>query len=443
MEPHPTDAGPRPAPSSSPPEPPAGSPRQLRRRPDDGHIAGVCAGLADYFNVDPVIVRIAAVVLLFTGSGAIAYALAWIFVPKASADEPNANRGPIDRRDRHTQIFGIALLALALSVIWGDWWSPGRRWFFPIGLIALGAWVLLRPDRDDEPTDPARPTWGWTATPTVPARVGVDPTAAEHDAETTEADTDTTEADTADGLPHDVLPDGEGDGEPPTPPWAYGESVPPVPRVPDAPVSTRRRRILGPIVFGALLIWSGLAWLFGVSLQNGLAVGLCLVGVGFVLGAFVGGSRVLILPALVVGAALAVTAVIDIPLTGPIGQQRWTPVRVADVTARHEVSVGEGTLDLTGVDVARGERLPVTASVGIGHLIVLVPRDLALDVTTTVGAGESRVLGVPESGVGVSTSRFDEAGTTGGTLVLDLQVGIGQIEVVREDSTRPSLSVPG
>ena len=69
--------------AAPPPHPPRGrpGPRRLRRRPDDGHIAGVCAGVAEYFNVDPVLVRIAAVVLLFSGPGLIAYILAWIFVP--------------------------------------------------------------------------------------------------------------------------------------------------------------------------------------------------------------------------------------------------------------------------------------------------------------------------------------------------------------------------
>ena len=103
----------------------------------------------------------------------------------------------------------------------------------------------------------------------------------------------------------------------------------------------------GPIVFGALLIWSGLAWLGGVSLETSLAVGLLIIGVGFILGSFVGGSRALIFPALVVGTALAVTAIVDIPLNGPIGTQRWAPQRSTRSQDLYEVSIGEGTLDLS------------------------------------------------------------------------------------------------
>jgi phage shock protein PspC (stress-responsive transcriptional regulator) len=165
----PSDLGsPGAAPTPNPPEGRPG-PRRLRRRPDDGHVAGVCAGVAEYFNVDPVLVRIAAVVLAFSGPGVIAYVLAWIFVPAepglARYGEPQP---PIDRKDRATQIFGIVLLGLGVSVFWGDWWHPLRGWLFPLGLIALGAWLLFRPDRADPPpaapaVPPAPPTPASTA----------------------------------------------------------------------------------------------------------------------------------------------------------------------------------------------------------------------------------------------------------------------------------------
>ncbi|MFH1134129.1 MAG: PspC domain-containing protein [Nanoarchaeota archaeon] len=47
-------------------------------------IAGVCGGLAKYFNLDPVLVRILYVVLSLAslGIGVVAYILLWIFVPE-------------------------------------------------------------------------------------------------------------------------------------------------------------------------------------------------------------------------------------------------------------------------------------------------------------------------------------------------------------------------
>ncbi len=47
-------------------------------------IAGVCGGLAEYFNIDPAIIRVIAVLLLLPGGlpGFVPYVLLWIIVPQ-------------------------------------------------------------------------------------------------------------------------------------------------------------------------------------------------------------------------------------------------------------------------------------------------------------------------------------------------------------------------
>jgi phage shock protein PspC (stress-responsive transcriptional regulator) len=58
---------------------------KLVRNADDKIIAGVCSGLANYFHIDPVIMRIIFVVLLFTGgSGFLVYLILWVAVPSQS-----------------------------------------------------------------------------------------------------------------------------------------------------------------------------------------------------------------------------------------------------------------------------------------------------------------------------------------------------------------------
>ena len=58
--------------------------RRLTLSSTDKMIGGVCGGIAHYFNIDPTLVRIIAVVLaLIGGGGLIAYLLAWIIMPKA------------------------------------------------------------------------------------------------------------------------------------------------------------------------------------------------------------------------------------------------------------------------------------------------------------------------------------------------------------------------
>jgi len=66
------------------PQPQPRRPRRLRRSRDDRMIAGVSGGIGEYFNIDPVLVRIAFVALaLLGGAGLIVYPIAWIFVPDA------------------------------------------------------------------------------------------------------------------------------------------------------------------------------------------------------------------------------------------------------------------------------------------------------------------------------------------------------------------------
>ena len=50
---------------------------------DEAIIGGVCAGLADYFDVDPVLVRLLTVLIFFMSAGSvvIAYIIAWIIIP--------------------------------------------------------------------------------------------------------------------------------------------------------------------------------------------------------------------------------------------------------------------------------------------------------------------------------------------------------------------------
>lgn len=59
--------------------------RRLYRDPDHRVLGGVCGGLAAYFNMDPAILRVLFVVLLFatSGAGLLAYLVLWIAVPKA------------------------------------------------------------------------------------------------------------------------------------------------------------------------------------------------------------------------------------------------------------------------------------------------------------------------------------------------------------------------
>ena len=52
-------------------------------RSDDKMIGGVCAGLAEYLDIDPTIVRIVWVLMVvFAGFGILLYVILWLIMPK-------------------------------------------------------------------------------------------------------------------------------------------------------------------------------------------------------------------------------------------------------------------------------------------------------------------------------------------------------------------------
>jgi phage shock protein C len=56
--------------------------RRVKRSRDDRMISGVCGGIARYFGIDPVIVRVATIALVAAGGvGAVTYVAAWILMP--------------------------------------------------------------------------------------------------------------------------------------------------------------------------------------------------------------------------------------------------------------------------------------------------------------------------------------------------------------------------
>lgn len=61
--------------------------RKLTRSRDNRWLAGVCGGLANYFNVDAVLFRILFVILAFMGAGIPIYLIAWLIIPAEGESE--------------------------------------------------------------------------------------------------------------------------------------------------------------------------------------------------------------------------------------------------------------------------------------------------------------------------------------------------------------------
>ena len=129
--------------------------RRLRRIPAQGNIAGVCAGLAAYFDVDVTIVRLAWIVLSIVPGcvigGVIAYVAAWAIMPADSTvSAPDLMRSRLRRSSKDAMIAGVCagiaeyldvdptvvrLACVMLAIV------PGA---IVLGVIAyLAAWLIM------------------------------------------------------------------------------------------------------------------------------------------------------------------------------------------------------------------------------------------------------------------------------------------------------------
>jgi phage shock protein PspC (stress-responsive transcriptional regulator) len=70
--------------------------KQLRRPLDDRIVAGVCSGIGRYFEVDPVLVRVAFAIFAAVtwGTALLAYPLMWFLMPEETPSVPAAPSAP-------------------------------------------------------------------------------------------------------------------------------------------------------------------------------------------------------------------------------------------------------------------------------------------------------------------------------------------------------------
>jgi phage shock protein PspC (stress-responsive transcriptional regulator) len=86
----------------------SGNSNRLFRNENDKIIGGVCGGLANYFNIDPILVRIIFIVLLLVGgAGFLAYLILWIALPSSASTEIGSTRKKLFRDPDEKIIAGV------------------------------------------------------------------------------------------------------------------------------------------------------------------------------------------------------------------------------------------------------------------------------------------------------------------------------------------------
>ena len=124
---------------------PATTPKTLHRNLNNRIFAGVCSGLADYFDIDPILVRLAFVVVAFAGGASIlAYIILWIVMPPGEGSTvqhymTGSTQGAV-WVGGFLVLLGVLFLAGNTGIFW--WWNWNLFW--PLILVGLGVLILSR-----------------------------------------------------------------------------------------------------------------------------------------------------------------------------------------------------------------------------------------------------------------------------------------------------------
>ena len=454
-------------------------------RPRAGRqLGGVCAAVAHRLGMAERTVRIGVVVLsLLGGFGLLAYLVALALIP----DE----QGTILLESAlHGDGNGIVLLVVIGVLVVGE---ISDRWWIWLGIpLAVITWWVVRsaaaghtlpqmraqlrdlgsssgrpasPQAQSAP--PAGSATAGSATPgSMPTGASAPPAPGPWAASPWPTGPSTAPQDypAAVGYPRrasDQAPGPGPGGSPPTPAWGLGPGrtyapgaaviPPPGPRIPTRPKAGLSFFVtvvgIGAIVVGAVMSTPTLSGLterpvaFALACAAGLA-GLALLGAG-ARGLRAGGTATVATAALACATVLAL-APSTLPLTDVMGARTWRPA-TGQADPAYRLGVGEGTLDL-GALRSTGTTQQVSASIGLGELVIDVPDGLTVQIVASVGAGEVSVKppgASPQSrssGLGAGDGDVVVIGTAAvPDVVVHASVGLGEILV----RTNAKVSVTG
>jgi phage shock protein C len=148
-------------------------PKRFYRSTTDRVIGGVAAGLAEYFSLDPVLIRLLFVLFaLFGGGGALVYIIFWIVIPEKPhnlnqtqnqptmettqnpqeettyssrpADPGVKKEAPVVKKTKGSLIGGLVLITVG-AIFLADEFFPGVNFgdLWPLILIVIGAGLLI------------------------------------------------------------------------------------------------------------------------------------------------------------------------------------------------------------------------------------------------------------------------------------------------------------
>jgi phage shock protein PspC (stress-responsive transcriptional regulator) len=425
-----SQAGP-PTPGSEPPPPggygppsseahPQGAyvrPARLTRRArgQDRVIGGVAGGIADYFGVDPLLVRLAFVGFsLLGGGGIVLYVLGWIFIPERGEGEVVGRASRVDA----AKYLGMGLIAIATLILVdgigfdsGDGgFGPLEHLFFATILVGLGVFLLRSSEPERGPAQPppppvypyvptGGPTGGGASTSSVAAPVQTQP------------------------LPRSTH---------------AASSIGYEPR--EQRAKPRERSQLGLLTLAAVLLVTGAAALLnnmGVTSFDGgqlSALALTVLGVGLIVGAWLGRARWLIWIGVVMFPFVAFFSLVDlsmVPFDGEVGELSLRPVDQIEISKGYELLAGEAHIDLSDFEFSPDEDARLSIDMAVGETTVRVPRDVYVEADLSLQAGEITFFNTQRTGQGVTIVDSDGDPESDARLTLVIDGALGAIEIDR------------
>lgn len=396
-------------------------------RSRDNWIAGVCSGLARRFNIDPAIIRAAAIVLLIFGIGLLLYLIAWALLP----DEDGSIIA--ERAIRDGDGWGIFLLVvIAISVV-GTWAGNNSAWAFPVlvGGGAVGLWYVLR-NRSTSSAGGGPSQHPPSAAPTAPA--AAPPSAGPYSTPYPATPQQAWQTGTASSVGYEPPANREeqaGHAHQSTQDAGSGAY--------DRPKAPRAGLAGLLLVLGAIIIGAGV----GIQLAHN-------VGISATLGGLFGATGLAGLATVILGllgrrsflASLASIALAfslvatwgvgNVPTQG-FGDQTWRPT-VATEQSSYTWSMGSATLDLRELTEAR-EQTEISASVSFGELVVYVPEGITTRINASTQFGHIAVDGLDNASIreangGTEVSRTYVFGEGEPQLTVNAQSRFGSLRIL-------------
>jgi phage shock protein PspC (stress-responsive transcriptional regulator) len=432
----------------------------------------VAGGVGRAFGVDPVLIRVAFVVLtIFGGFGLTLYVLGWLLLP-ADGDEVSPAEALLGRGRSATApvlAVGLAIVALISIMSMFSWGLP----FWPLVIVGVIVVLVARNkgractthgssgggaapwvDQWAAKATQTGQSWGAQAEQWVARQpwsgASPDQQQAQQQAPSPfEQPAFWDEQNPSGADPSKINLRKDTGGQPPqpqeptpaTPPsWDPLGVAPfawdlPEPAAAPAPPAPRDRNVIGRITLAMVLLVGGLAavgslqgW-WALSWAGVAAVALTIVAVGLLIASLRGQGKSLIGPGIFLSLVTLALTVTGIDGTTGYGQQTWAPTTVAAATQDFELNGGQGTLDLRQLDLRAGQSVDTELTVRAGQATVIVPDDTAVNLTCTANAGEIDCLGIREDGLHREITTTQDGSSDNGTINLTVHVGAGQATV--------------